>query len=141
MKPKRTEEPIPQRIGRRTIGIAGKPVFVVEMTLDEAKVLMDLAAHHYDARCKEAGQPGPYGFIYGWSVLLDPAFAPDPPQKVRAKWRDLDTCLKIMEFNLNHRDPFTKETARRLTAAFNEAMNLAEREMRNWQAEWKEEVS
>lgn len=117
------------------IEISAQPLFRVPLTLADVAVLLELSALHYDETCRLAGVPGEQGFIYGWNSWLTLlATTPDEPPVVTATWRQLDLCLKLMEF-LPYR--FTAErtaTVRRLSTAFNGAMSLAQAEMSKWAA-------
>lgn len=71
--------------------IVGRPDFWFHLDPAQLKVLISLSNVHYDATCRAAASVG--GFIYGWKNSLDW----NPATKVKGAWRELDTCLKILE--------------------------------------------
>ena len=80
------------------IEICASPVFWVPLNLRQANILAFLSSHHYDGVCKDASRVG--GFVYGWINHLsfnDGKSTDGEPVKVRGEFRQLDTCMKILE--------------------------------------------
>lgn len=104
---------------KRPILIYGVPKFQFRMSLNEARQLQKLSAHHYDSTCRSAGAHG--GFLYGWVNQL--IF--EETSELTASWRELDTLLKICE------QPTSPEIAQLITH-LREAMTFASNIARHW---------
>ena len=64
----------------------------------EFEILVRLSASHYDHVCKSASKDG--GFLNRWQrshEVWKECENPDGVKELTATFRDLDTCLKIME--------------------------------------------
>jgi len=66
----------------------------VQFTRLDIHQLMDLSKHHYDGKCKAAGQHG--GFLYGLDKMLDCNAYVDVVDVV-VTWPQLDLLCKIAE--------------------------------------------
>lgn len=76
------------------VKITAQPVFHLPIPVETIKLLMQMAAHHYDSRCKSAGLLG--GFLYGWNNMAT-LVEGETLQPMRASWDDIDITLKITE--------------------------------------------
>jgi len=61
-------------------------------------LLKQVAAHHYDYKCREAGACGVINGLH--NTTCDSEF----PSSYRVTWRDLDLITKVMEQADHHRD-------------------------------------
>ena len=79
------------------IQIVAAPKFLLPLTLSQVDLLMKLGLMHYDHTCNAAVRVG--GFIYGWNNRVTfSAEEAEHPSPCVANFRELDLCLKIMEF-------------------------------------------
>ena len=79
------------------------PSFLLTITREELAVLLDCAGTHYDSVCKSSSLQG--GFLYGWKnqfFFLSDGEATPNEVNVTATWREMDTCLKILEMPRHH---------------------------------------
>lgn len=74
------------------IAVTLDPVFHLPLEPSDARLLQDLALHHYDWDCIAAGRVG--GFIFGWVNMLCHGERAD---SVRATRRQMDLTLKVLE--------------------------------------------
>lgn len=132
----------------------GIPMFELALTSDHVEVLREIAAHHYDGKCRAAGHdtsekergglfPDRNGFLTGWLRLLEPrpGCVVQPPEKIDADWHELDTCLKIIEMAGTMfgrlgglESPRKLGLATEMMIDFNHAMNVAREAMKTWKA-------
>lgn len=76
--------------------IRAEPRFYIDMTLDLALLLQQLARRHYDRTCRDHAEVG--GFIYGWVNSLALIDEQDKCEgEVMATFRELDHLLSFME--------------------------------------------
>ena len=76
--------------------LTAKPVFNFTLTRAHVDLLTRLSAVHYDSVCKAAGCVG--GFLYGWNNQQQQALEQqEAAPELSATWRQLDTCMKILE--------------------------------------------
>ena len=110
--------------------IRSVPRFEFELTREQLVMLTRASTLHYDATCRSLSgpwQPGTSaGLLVGWNNIkqsghLCPEW--DPPT-LEATWRELDLCLKCMEFPLPDR-AYEKERVR-TTLAFRQMMDAWE---------------
>lgn len=73
--------------------ITAEPKFWIQLSKEDLEVLTVLSKSHYDAVCQNVGLVG--GFVYGWRNVLQ--FSSNPQPRLSAKWRQLDTLMKVME--------------------------------------------
>jgi len=101
---------------------------ITNFTLTEAELdhLLLIASHHYDGKCKAAGEVG--GFIYGWKNMLlgrKERISATPEEiaeiEIDATIQQLDTITKILEIDWD--DPNY-----RLKTAVNEEAKRAQNE-------------
>lgn len=114
------------------IEIQGKPEFWFALTDEQMAVLELLSSVHYDLKCKMATMVN--GFIYGWKNARS---AVDKTSR-RASFREIDTCLKILE-SLMMPPPAMSEAQQvvghKLVKSFREALARADREGESWSLE------
>ena len=113
------------------IEIAAEPKFWIELSRAQVLVLVKCSTHHYDMVCKSSSQLG--GFLYGWHnhILFateNEADSPDPV-KVCGSFRQLDTCLKIMENITILQEQSERELAVEIRVWFRKALHKANNEM------------
>lgn len=79
------------------IEITARPEFHLPFTVEDVKLLRELAEAHYDGRCKAAGAPG--GFLYGWNnrLTLVEGETYEGTPTVPATSDNIDITLKIIE--------------------------------------------
>jgi hypothetical protein len=121
------------------IEISAEPRFYVPLTLEEVEVLKELSSLHYDALCRASGEPVTGGFIHGWwnslSIQVNYPISDEPTEALRpvkASWRELDLCLKIMEFVPPNLAPEKKAVVAKLTKHFNGALRHATTVLPSW---------
>jgi len=103
------------------------PRFRFELTPAQLAMLFAASQHHYDAACRGLSlRPGPWsspsaGLFVGWRNEHEGAavLGSDPPI-LEASWRDLDLCLKCMEWPLPDRE-FEAER-KQVSSAFRQMM-------------------
>lgn len=114
------------------IEIIGRPEFWFALTDAQMAVLELLSSVHYDGVCKDATKVG--GFIYGWKN----ARASVEATTVRASFREIDTCLKILEV-LMHPPAALQEAQQivghKLVRSFREALTAANTASQSWSLE------
>lgn len=104
--------------------------FWVGLTLAHVEVLKKAADWHYDAVCQAAAKPG--GFIFGWHNTL--VFCSEEGAELpncQASFRDLDTCLKILEIanRVCIPEPENQKIVCELRDSFHKAFRLANEKM------------
>lgn len=74
-----------------------RPMFYLQLTLEELEPILVMSKHHYDSVCRSASGPG--GFLFGWYNTLSVPRLPDQtePALCQATYRELDTLLKTCE--------------------------------------------
>lgn len=79
------------------IQIFVRPVYYLQLTLEELEPLLVMSKHHYDSVCRSASSPG--GFLFGWYNTLSVPRLPEQtePAPCQATYRELDVLLKICE--------------------------------------------
>jgi hypothetical protein len=86
--------------------VQGQPEFRMALTLEDVAILMKTSAKHYDSVCREASATREFSkdnsnFITSWQNILNSykQFPLDEGEigMVTATWRQIDTCLKILE--------------------------------------------
>lgn len=105
------------------------PRFEFELTHEQLVMLTRASALHYDATCRSlcdtpiVGGGNPRGLLVGWNNIQEGVRAhPDcGPATLEATWRELDLCLKCMEFPLPNRAYDTERM--QTTLAFHQMMN------------------
>lgn len=75
------------------VAIHAHPVFHFYLGAQAVELLRKLSKKHYDAHCRSISEPGRGSFLWGWHTLCDGADGAE----VSASFRDLDTCLKLLE--------------------------------------------
>lgn len=111
--------------------IRSVPRFEFELTREQLVMLTRASTLHYDYTCRSLSgpwQPGmSAGLLVGWSNIQEAArlYPEAGPATLEATWRELDLCLKCMEFPLPNR-AYDKERVQ-TTLAFHQMMNA-------WQA-------
>lgn len=111
------------------IEIHAKPIFWLEMTLEQAELLSKAAKMHYDGTCISAAERG--GFIYGWInhlIFADVQKDRAEPAKVQGDFHNLDICLKILEMTIGLTTE-EKVMAGGIRNAFHRALVTANEEM------------
>lgn len=111
--------------------IAGRPEFWFNLTDEQLYVLQTLSSVHYDGVCKQAAKLG--GFIYGWTNAR--AFTKDA--NLKASWRELDTCCKILEGIGPPLNADEEDVARDLAQKFHAALSHANRICPAWKDEFE----
>jgi len=118
------------------IKIQGVPQFTIEITIPQIDVLIKMARRHYDMTCREAGAAGhgPQGFLVQWHRIIS-SYKEWPCEGVtpyiQASFRELDTCLKIMEYTptLSDEDHVIRD---QLTLWFHRALRLSNKMYDRW---------
>jgi hypothetical protein len=67
----------------------------IAISQEETDLLIEVALTHYDNKCQQAVLPGPGAFLNGWKHRL--GFVGEGPNTVPVTFRELDTCMKILE--------------------------------------------
>ena len=114
------------------IEINGRPQFNFTLTDEQMAVLTLLSDLHYDAACKMANMVG--GFIYGWRN----ARHHKSNAQLRASFREVDTCLKILEglaFPPSEITIGQIDVGRALVKSFRVALTHANKETQSWSTE------
>lgn len=106
--------------------ITGRPEFTFSLTDAQFMSLIRLSGAHYDATCRAASSLG--GFIYGWGNIRTLG---DPAAQLRATWRELDLCCKILE-GAPQLEPDLYRVARELSISFRAMLGEADK----WSARW-----
>lgn len=103
------------------IEIHAKPIFWMELSLDQIKVLMKCSKSHYDGTCQNACERG--GFLFGWNnwIEFSDTNGNEAPPKVSGDFGQLDLCLKILEMDMLLSKE-EKVTASQIRTAFNLAL-------------------
>lgn len=125
------------------IALAGELRFTVPFSQEELDLLVELSAVHYDATCRHASaitafEPGS-NFLRIWHNIsksyTDGPFAGDEFEYSGAKatWRQIDTCLKILEYPAFDRPK--NLLALRLSNDLRRALQLATPFVGIWQTE------
>ena len=115
------------------IEIYGKPDFWFSLSDGQMAVLERLSGLHYDGVCKAATRVG--GFIYGWKNARDVAYK---MVSVSASFREIDTCLKILEgLQMPPADMTIGQVAigQALAASFRVALSKANEVTKSWSTE------
>jgi len=82
------------------------PRFRFELTPAQLTMLTKASEMHYDASCRglslrpTPGASASTGLLLGWRNAHDWAATSGDPAILEASWRDLDLCLKCMEWPL-----------------------------------------
>lgn len=116
--------------------IRSVPRFEFELTEAQVAMLLRASTLHYDYTCRSLSMPptivsgSPQGLLVGWHNNQEATRAyPDcGPATLEATWRELDLCLKCMEFPLPNRAYDTERM--QTTLAFHQMMNA-------WEAHYK----
>lgn len=109
--------------------IVGRPEFRFSLTLAQIGMLIDRSSHHYDMVCRAASAQEPErGFLRVWDVCtrLNEGYV------IQATWRQLDTCLKVLEYPPFGTGPEEIATQRGLFNSIHKAMNAAMEESPHW---------
>ena len=114
------------------VEIYGKPEFWFALTDNQMAVLETLSAVHYDGVCKDATKGG--GFLFAWKNARTDV----PAIGLRASFREIDTCLKILE-GLMMPPPTMSEAQQiaghKLVKSFREALVQANVSSQSWSLE------
>lgn len=108
--------------------IRTSPTFEFQLTQRQLVMLTRASAHHYDATCRSLSEPRreggsrPQGLLVGWANIQEAGreFPECGPAILTATWREVDLCLKCMEWHLPNR-AYDKERVR-LTQAFRQML-------------------
>lgn len=78
--------------------LTAQPIFWIDISLSQVQVLNEMSKMHYDAACRQASMSG--GFLYGWhnTRWFEAEQKSAEPIRLKASFRDLDLCLKILEW-------------------------------------------
>jgi len=118
------------------IEIYGRADFWFVLTDDQMEVLLRLSAVHYDGVCRRATHPG--GFIYGWHMERSVHDGGDKNAKLKATFREIDTCLKILEVLMHPPAGLTESQqieGHKLVRSFRGALSHAEEIAPTWSTE------
>ena len=108
--------------------------FQFELTNEQVDLLTLASERHYDRVCQSASQIG--GFIYGWRNAQEfSKHSPDRPCIHRASWRQLDTCLKILENRVIASSAEMEKLRLPLFTSIHSAMSLAVARSQEWKTE------
>lgn len=132
------------------IEIHGQPVFLIELSVPQLEVLLQLSESHYEGKCKAASRQG--GFLYGWrnTLVVFPEMGtttPEVPPVVEASGDELGTCLKLLEMagslylaNCISEDRPHLDIAVELVRRFRKALTVAAQAAQGWTTfiEWEE---
>jgi hypothetical protein len=72
-----------------------EPKAVLTFTYEEVKALMELSAHHYDARCRSLSVPGPGAVI--WALTFGGEIHAEDVESSPLRFRDVDLMAKCCE--------------------------------------------
>lgn len=107
----------------QTFGFEYEVRLAVSLPLAWTSLLKQVAAHHYDFMCREAGKQGIINGLH--NTACDSEF----PSSFRVAWRDLDLIAKVMEQANCHSndtlllaaiDQWLRETKGKIEARFHE---------------------
>jgi hypothetical protein len=113
------------------IKIQGIPEFIFSLTFEQVEALIVLSQSHYDDTCQAASRDrlaeDEPGFIFKWRACMRVA---GEDYMHRARFRELDLCLKIMEMM---RRPEHVTALEIVQNSFNKALTLANSKVESWQ--------
>jgi hypothetical protein len=106
--------------------VRGEPRFEFRLTREQVDVLVKMSFRHYDSTCRAASANAhpQIGVIGRWANQLEyekdwPVDVPLTPME--ASWRELDLCLKVLEYTVVC-FPAEVKVASALTLAFIRAL-------------------
>lgn len=118
------------------IDIGAKFIFSVPLTHDHITALLELSASHYDAKCQAAGTKD--GFIGRWNhtLELNQEFKLTD-STVLAEFRELDTCVKILELSDTLVPGEYLAAVREMRKSFRGALTLANSKHADWKVTYE----
>lgn len=106
--------------------IYGVPRFEFRISRQQLDFLMDYSSAHYDTECRFASRVG--GFVYGWNNRM----GIDSYTRVSASFRDLDTCLKILEIPIPSMNLKDRKIQEELASSFRDMLTFANSQCKYW---------